>query len=135
MNIREQSLNIIKSAYENKELGFQKGATSCLYYDPKTDSCCAVGLLVKEESLFDEDGMQTYPFDFGDVFEREKEEDIEGAMTKLNLDSFKGLTKAELDELQVLHDCLIVRPTDFYRLYTIKYVKKQEAFKKYLYSL
>lgn len=128
--VREESLNLIKSAYENKELGFQKGATSCRYYDPKSDSCCAVGVLVKDESLFETNGVQNYPFDFGNISEDDKKEAIFEAMTILNLDSFKGLTKKELSRLQSFHDNLIHRPSDHR-----EYIEDHKRFKDYLYSL
>lgn len=120
MTEREQSLKLIREAYENKELGFQKGAKTCLYYDSKTDSCCAVGVLVKNERLFDSDGDQEYAFR-----ERQNDPSIEDCMDDLDMKEYKGLTLEELTRLQSLHDRMVA----FYS------ETKEKNFKDYLYSL
>ena len=86
MNERQESLNKIRKAYENKELGFQKGATQCLYYCSKTDSHCAIGVLIgKDENLMDKDGDIMYPF------KDSWEEEIREVMSHIGISEFKGL--------------------------------------------
>lgn len=99
MTEREESIQKIKEAYENKELGFQKGATNCLYFDAKTGSHCAVGVLLDIDELkFEENGNLEHPF-LGNP-----ESTIREAMEAESLEEFKGLDIAELEELQNRHD-------------------------------
>lgn len=123
MNERQESLDKIRKAYENKELGFQKGADYCLYYCSETDSHCAVGVLIgKDENLMNRYGNIKYPFKDTDMGI------ISDAMNHKGISEFKGLNISELEELQNHHDNLIsARKED-----KDKYEKR---FKDYLYSL
>ena len=123
MNERQESLNKIRKAYENKELGFQKGATQCLYYCSKTDSHCAVGVLIgKDEELMSRYGNIEYPF------ENTYMGIISDAMSHKDISEFKGLNVSELGLLQTYHDDLIGAQEE-------NKDKYEKRFKKYLYSL
>ena len=123
MNERQESLNKIRKAYENKELGFQKGATMCMYYCSKTDSHCAVGVLIgKDEELMSRYGDIASPFK--DTYMVK----ISDAMNHKGISEFKGLNISELEELQYHHDNLI----GAWKENKDKYEKR---FKEYLYSL
>lgn len=115
---RSEALDKIKAAYETKQLGFQRGTSYCRYYDKRTDSCCAVGVLVKDEALFNEDGNQSVPFNL------ESYSDIRYAMNQEDLTELHGLSILELSELQRLHDGLIRKDGTY-----------ESDFKEYLYSL
>ena len=119
---RKEAIEKIKRAYENKELGFQRGAADCVYYDNKTDSCCAIGVLVKDESLFDDVGDQIYPF------HNTLSNTIDDYILKNNIDGLFGLTNEELCMLQHRHDILIGCSSYLGDI-------DDEDFKKYLYSL
>ena len=116
---RKEAIEKIKKAYENKELGFQRGADICSYYDSKTDSCCAVGVLVKDESLFDTYGNQDMAF----ADTNGAEIDLE--MINRGLDELYGLSIDELKQLQIRHDGLINRNSGY----------SEQDFKHYLYGL
>lgn len=120
---RQKSLNKIRKAFEQGKLGFQKGAKSCLYYDSATDSKCAVGVLINARSkLKNSEGDIDCPFKqsrFGG-------QSIGAALDEAGLDSFKGLTRDELQELQEAHDGIIHYGESSGRL---------DRFKFYLYSL
>jgi len=120
---RQQALSKIRKAYENKQLGFQKGATICMYYDKKTNSHCAVGVLIgKKKSLMDEDGNIEAPFTVGG------ETMIGDALCEKDITSFCGLSKTELTQLQRLHDNII-------NCCEINEKERKDNFKTYLYSL
>jgi len=121
MSERQDSIAKIKLAYENKELGFQKDVGFCRYYDKRSDSHCAVGVLVgKNKKLMDACG------DIEEPFEGSYSGDIEGGLQDISVESYWGLLSCELIKLQKLHDRLVGST------YTIKREKK---FKNYLYSL
>ena len=110
--MRTESINKIKLAYENKELGFQRRAKNCEYYNEETDSYCAIGVLFKHD-----EGLRE---SLGNYF-------ICTTMDNWGLDTFKGLTRKEALTLQEKHDILIGG--------TSKPAKREEEFKDYLYSL
>ena len=123
MNERQESLNKIRKAYENKELGFQKGATMCRYYCSETDSHCAIGVLIgKDEELMNEYGNILYPF------KDSWEEEIREVMSHIGISEFKGLNVNELGLLQTYHDDLIGARKE-------NKDKYEKRFKDYLYSL
>lgn len=123
MNERRESLDKIRKAYENKELGFQKGATQCLYYCSKTDSHCAVGVLIgKDEELMSRYGNIESPFK--DTYMGK----ISDAMSDKDISEFKGLNVSELEKLQSYHDHLVGVPKENKDEY-------EKRFKEYLYSL
>jgi hypothetical protein len=119
---RKESIEAIKNAYENEKLGFQNGMSSCKYYDAKTDSYCAVGVLIGyDDSLINDLGNIEKPFKNADYCE------IKLSMENAGLTKLYGLTIDELDRLQILHDHIIN---------SVRYrSKKENDFKDYLYSL
>ena len=117
---RKQAISKMKKAFEAGELGFQKGAKSCKYYDKKTDSHCAIGLLIgKKEKLMDVHGDINSPFVLGDSGS------IENSMDILKMETYCGLTKDELGTLQSRHDVTVNHLTR----------DRIERFKSYLYNL
>lgn len=126
---RLQAINKIKKAYETKQLGFQKGATSCLYYDKKSDSCCAVGVLLrKDKKLLNTQGDRNAVFRAGlDV----DSYTIGAQMKAVNKSSFHGLDIDELKTIQILHDGVIQMNDCGEELKN----KKEISFKDYLYAL
>lgn len=123
MNERQESLNKIRKAYENKELGFQKGATMCRYYCSETDSHCAVGVLIgKDEELMSRYDNIEYPFKNTYMVK------ISDAMSHKDISEFKGLNVSELEKLQSYHDDLIGAQKE-------NKDKYEKRFKDYLYSL
>ena len=126
---RLQAINKIKKAYETKQLGFQKGATSCLYYDKSSDSCCAVGVLVrKDKKLLNPQGDRNAVFRAGlDA----NSYTIESQMRAVNKSSFHGLDIDELRKIQKLHDEVVqTRGCGEERRN-----EKEISFKEYLYAL
>ena len=115
---RKESLKLMKDAFNNKELGAQKGASACRYYDSKTDSHCIIGVLVgKNVNLMDDKGdIPALPNTSGY---------ISSYMRKNNIDTFNGLTLLEAEKLQLLHD----KALDYK---SIKYLNELES---YLFSL
>jgi hypothetical protein len=96
---RKQAIARIKKAYENEELGMQKGMYHCRYYCHTTDSHCAVGILIgKKKGLIDRYGDIEVPFK-GTISAA-----IKKAMYDLNKNTFCGLSVEELQNLQELHD-------------------------------
>lgn len=102
MSLRKESIAILKQAVNDKTLGCYKGATQCLYYDKTTDSCCAVGVLVPKKQL-----MKNVT-DLGNVTNF-KDKNIGSGVSRQLKDqkTYRGLTKAELRELQRLHDNIV----------------------------
>lgn len=99
---RTQALKKIRTAFKQGELGFQNGATKCLYYDKKTDSYCAVGVLIGEnESVMNSNG------DIDRPFKQCIRGGIESAMSALDKETYCGLNIVELGNLQMLHDNII----------------------------
>ena len=120
---RKQAIARIKKAYENEELGMQKGMIYCKYYCHKTDSHCAVGVLIgKKKELIDFYGVIEIPF------KGTHEPQIHRAMSALNTKIFHGLSLDELKTLQDLHDNAC-QCDDVEKQYYIN------DFKTYLYSL
>lgn len=123
---RKQALNKIRTAYENKELGFQKGAEMCRYYDAESDSHCAIGVLVgKKKELIEGNGDIYYPFIGA------QREAIDEALDVKGRFMWFGLHKKELSQLQRLHDNIInwnIESDEPYHALKVK-------FKVYLYSL
>ena len=125
MTERQKSIDKIKKAFENKELGYQRGAMTARYYDKRSDSCCAVGVLMdlNNEDLFDDNGNVNYPFTGIDSY------GIKYAMTDAEIDTLFGLTKDELGTLQHNHDmCLSHAKSSALPLH-------EQRFKDHLYSL
>lgn len=120
---RKQALKKIRTAYENKELGFQKGAKSCLYYCSDTESHCAIGVLVgKNEDLMSIDGNINYAFKKYEL----KANSIGSLLAYNKLKEYCGLKAEELVKLQNLHDQII--NNRYNSIY-------EEEFREYLYSL
>lgn len=125
MTERQKSIDKIKKAFENKELGYQRGATTARYYDKRSDSCCAVGVLMdlNNEDLFDGNGNVNYPFTGTSSY------GIKYSMTEAEIDSLFGLTKDELGKLQFHHDqCLSYAKN-------LDLLQYEQKFKDHLYSL
>lgn len=120
---RKEALCKIKIAFENNELGFQRFASGCRYYDRATNSHCAVGILIgKDIDLMDLEGNIDEPFaQLNGAFYS-----IENSMIYLEMDTFHGLDISELNTLQSLHDDLVGTSTDKNKLL---------KFETYLYSL
>ena len=95
----------------------------CRYYCSKTDSHCAIGVLIgKDEDLMDKDGDIMYPF------KDSWREGIYNAMSDTDISEFKGLNVSELEKLQYYHDRLIGAGKE-------NKDKYEKRFKEYLYSL
>lgn len=124
---RKESIEAIKKAYEKGILGFQRGASTCKYYDSNTDSFCAVGVLIERRSSDDEDILRP----FSDSFY----ESIDEAMKEKKIEEFKGLTINELKELQRLHDNVVIYGRSKIPRYNDVRKKYINEFKDYLYSL
>ena len=130
---REKTLEIMRTAYEKGELGFQKGMRVCSYYDPESQSCCIIGQPLMAYGIIEEDhNCGVADFLLPDSNVNESIGGLEEAEDENKLpDEFIGLTKGEAIKLQSLHDDCCHRD--------IKYddeIKRAEAkFKKYLYSL
>lgn len=114
---RQKSIKMIQDAYNKGKLGFQKRAKDCLYYDPNTESFCAVGVLVCN-------GRKRKK-EVRNPFKNCKHQTISTAMKSLGLDEYKGLTIDELAKLQELHDQII----------NTGYYIADINFKNYLFSL
>jgi hypothetical protein len=122
---RQESINKIKTAFENKQLGFQKGAMSCKYYCAISDSHCAIGVLIgKDQELINESGDIHLPLK--DI----KESKIELALDRDKKSEMFGLSRNELQSLQELHDNCVGK-----NLYGDILNQRIEEFKNYLYSL
>lgn len=121
MSEREKSLNKIKRAYDNLELGFQRGAVYCKYYDAETDSKCAVGALFSKEEILSVNINGYYC-----------NNDLASSNVSSQVDykPFKGLTVTELETLQQNHDLLI---SD--NLLSDIWFEHLENFEQYLFSL
>ena len=99
MSLREESIKKLKEAVKNKELGCYKGAETCLYYDSRTDSRCAVGVIVPDEVI---DKMKN---GYGDC--ERFISDKRGTAVTCQLkgeNTYMGMTIEELAELQDYHD-------------------------------
>ena len=116
---REQSLKLMRDAFNNGQLGAQKGASGCRYYDKATDSHCIIGVLVgKNLDLMNGKGnISELPNDNGY---------IKYYMKDNKIDTFNGLTLFEASELQSLHDNALDFKCEPSRL---------QALKDYLFSL
>lgn len=112
---RHEAIKTIIIAYENKELGFQKGAQSCKYYDVESDSCCVIGILLDIDKMKKDS--------YGNVIEYLDHQGISAILNKLNAKSLHGLSYSECGELQSLHDGIILGDNHEYE------------FKDYIYSL
>lgn len=120
---RKESLNKIRRAYARLELGFQRGASRCTYYDEKTDSKCAVGVLFDRNELVSHE--RCLNDNVGD--------DIAAQLG--NTKVFKGLYADELINLQDLHDVLIKDYITHRGLLTECWINDVNEFEKYLFSL
>jgi len=99
---RRNAINKIREAYETGQLGFQKGAIHCSYYDSFSDSHCAVGVLIgKKKKLMNGFGNIEYPF------LNNKGYCISSAMELANLERLHGMTRKELHVLQALYDLVL----------------------------
>ena len=121
MSEREESLNKIKRAYDNLELGFQRGARVCKYYDAETDSKCAIGSLFSKKEILSVNINGSYCI---------TDSTIASVSSQINYKPFKGLTVKELEKLQRKHDLLISA-----NLLSDIWFKRLERFEKYLFSL
>lgn len=121
---RENTIDIIKKAYEDGKLGFQRGATSCVYYDYSTDSCCAIGIAAKEYGFIDtkEKPLNNIVANFAyEGYDISALEDY--LITDDRPNEIFQLSFDEALELQKLHDSVLEQ------------YKNEIDFKEYLYSL
>ena len=79
-----------------------------------------VVLIGKNKKLMDDFGNITYPF-----IDKKEKSYIEYAMLDLNMDSWNGLSRFELSQLQRLHDSIM----------QFEGSNREDRFKEYLYSL
>ncbi len=119
---REESLNIIKTAYETGKLGFQKNAQACRYYDSDSDSCCVIGVLLD---------LSKCPRDkYNNVSSlvhnsKSMDHDIESVMIRFNISKFMGFSRFEVSKLQIFHDHCV----NYYSS------EHEKIFMEYIYSL
>jgi len=94
---REESLKLMRDAFNKGQLGAQKGASGCRYYDAETDSHCIIGVLIgKNRDLMN---------DLGNIIQLPNNNSfISWYMDDYGLDTFNGLTMEEAKSLQSLHD-------------------------------
>jgi len=94
---RKESLKLMRDAFNNGQLGAQRGASACRYYDAKTDSHCIIGVLVGKnlDLMNDRGNISHLPSNCGF---------IGYYMDDNKLDTFNGLTRGEAWHLQELHD-------------------------------
>lgn len=118
MSLRKESIKKLKEAVKNRELGCYKGAETCLYYDSRTDSRCAVGVIVPDEVI---DKMKN---GYGDC--ERFISDKRGTAVTCQLEgenTYMGMTIDELSILQSYHDNSILTP-----VVRGEYIKKLEDY-------
>ena len=103
---REESKNILMSTIGSDMLGcYNKEQTRCVYYSPKTESFCAIGMLMNEidpnfTNTIRKDGV-IHNLNINDVYNG-------GSLTIgsicTELTKYTELTEDELVVLQCLHD-------------------------------
>ena len=137
---REESINLLKKAYENKELGFQKGAQFCTYWDSETFSACAIGALMgygERYKPFTREGAAGAFLGSLELTKEEKyniyedfnfDQSVRCLGRIINLEDIFGLKQEELEQIQKRHDALVGHNV-------CDVEGKEKQFKDYLYSL